>query len=53
MYMNMYTLPDWRYNVPWKVGYNDEKHFMRRFKQLEDITPTKFRNAFSRTKIVR
>jgi AraC-like DNA-binding protein len=39
--------------IAWKIGYEDEKTFMKRFKQLEDITPTTYRNAFSRTKIVK
>jgi AraC-like DNA-binding protein len=39
--------------IAYKVGFDDEKAFMKRFKQLEDITPTTFRNAFSRTKIVK
>ncbi|GHU72679.1 hypothetical protein FACS189450_10910 [Spirochaetia bacterium] len=39
--------------IAYQVGFDDEKAFMKRFKQLEDITPTTYRNAFSRTKIVR
>jgi YesN/AraC family two-component response regulator len=39
--------------IAWKIGYNDEKLFMKHFKRLEDSTPTTFRNAFSRTKIVK
>jgi AraC-like DNA-binding protein len=39
--------------IAWKVGFRDEKTFMKRFKKLEDITPTKYRNAFSRAKIVK
>ena len=36
-----------------QVGFDDEKTFMKRFKQLEDITPSTYRNAFNRTKIVK
>jgi len=39
--------------IAWRVGFEDEKTFMKRFKQLEDITPTTYRNAFNRSKIVR
>ncbi|MDR1972710.1 MAG: AraC family transcriptional regulator [Treponema sp.] len=39
--------------IAYKVGFDDEKVFMKRFKQLEGISPTTYRNAFSRTKIVR
>ncbi|MDR3341484.1 MAG: helix-turn-helix domain-containing protein [Treponema sp.] len=39
--------------IAYKIGFNDEKAFMKKFKQFEDITPTKYRNAFSRAKIVR
>jgi AraC-like DNA-binding protein len=38
--------------IAYKVGFNDEKTFMKRFKQYEDITPTKYRNAFSRAKLI-
>jgi YesN/AraC family two-component response regulator len=39
--------------IAWRVGFEDEKAFMKRFKQLEDITPTTYRNAFNRVKIVK
>ncbi|GHV70314.1 hypothetical protein AGMMS49928_17630 [Spirochaetia bacterium] len=38
--------------IAWQVGFEDEKTFMKRFKQLEDITPSTYRNAFNRAKIV-
>jgi AraC-like DNA-binding protein len=38
--------------IAYKVGFEDEKVFMKRFKKLEDTTPTKYRNAFNRAKIV-
>ncbi|MDR2072184.1 MAG: AraC family transcriptional regulator [Spirochaetaceae bacterium] len=39
--------------IAWEVGFEDEKTFLKRFKQQENITPTTYRNAFSRTKIVK
>jgi YesN/AraC family two-component response regulator len=39
--------------IAYKVGFDDERAFMKRFKQLEDVSPTTYRNAFSRVKIVR
>jgi YesN/AraC family two-component response regulator len=39
--------------IAYKVGFDDEKAFMKRFKQFEDITPTTYRQAFNRAKIVR
>jgi AraC-like DNA-binding protein len=39
--------------IAYKAGFEDEKVFMKRFKQLEGSTPTKYRNAFSRTKMVK
>jgi YesN/AraC family two-component response regulator len=39
--------------IAYSVGFNDEKVFMKKFKQFENITPTKFRNAFNRIKIVK
>lgn len=39
--------------VAWKVGFNDERVFMKQFKKVEDTTPTKYRNAFSRLKLVK
>ncbi|MEG2086679.1 MAG: AraC family transcriptional regulator, partial [Angelakisella sp.] len=35
--------------IAYTVGYSDEKYMMRLFKQTENITPTQFRNAYSRT----
>jgi AraC-like DNA-binding protein len=39
--------------IAYTVGFDDEKTFMKRFKQFEDVTPSTYRNAFSRVKIVR
>jgi AraC-like DNA-binding protein len=39
--------------IAWKAGFGDERVFMKRFKQYEDITPTQYRNAFSRIKLVK
>ena len=39
--------------IAWRVGFEDEKSFMKRFKQFEGITPTTYRNAFHRSKILR
>jgi AraC-like DNA-binding protein len=39
--------------IAYKVGFDDEKTFMKRFKQLENVTPTTYRNAFNRIKIVK
>jgi AraC-like DNA-binding protein len=39
--------------IAWEVGFEDEKVFLKRFKQQENITPTTYRNAFNRTKIVK
>jgi AraC-like DNA-binding protein len=39
--------------IAWRVGFEDEKTFMKRFKQIEGITPSTYRNAFHRSKIVR
>jgi AraC-like DNA-binding protein len=39
--------------VAWKVGFKDERVFMKQFKKMEDTTPTKYRNAFSRVKLVK
>ncbi|MDR2376325.1 MAG: AraC family transcriptional regulator [Treponema sp.] len=39
--------------IAYQVGYTDEKEFMKRFKQLEEVTPTTYRNAFPRTKLVK
>ncbi|MDR1129134.1 MAG: AraC family transcriptional regulator, partial [Treponema sp.] len=39
--------------IAWEVGFEDEKAFLKRFKQQENITPTTYRNAFNRTKIVK
>ncbi|MDR1904267.1 MAG: AraC family transcriptional regulator, partial [Treponema sp.] len=39
--------------IAYRSGFADEKSFMKRFKLFEDITPTKYRNAFSRAKIVK
>ncbi|MDR2901084.1 MAG: AraC family transcriptional regulator [Treponema sp.] len=39
--------------IAFQCGFDDEKAFMKRFKQIEDITPTTYRNAFPRTKMVK
>jgi YesN/AraC family two-component response regulator len=39
--------------IAWEVGFEDEKNFLKRFKLEENITPTTYRNAFSRVKIVK
>jgi len=39
--------------IAWKVGFEDERCFMKRFKQFEDITPSQYRNTFSRIKLVK
>jgi YesN/AraC family two-component response regulator len=39
--------------IAWKTGFGDERVFMKRFKQFEDLTPTQYRNTFSRVKLVK
>jgi AraC-like DNA-binding protein len=39
--------------IAYQVGFTDEKLFMKCFKAVEDVTPTKYRNAFSCAKIVK
>jgi transcriptional regulator GlxA family with amidase domain len=39
--------------IAWEVGFEDEKAFLKRFKQQENITPTTYRNAFNRAKIAK
>jgi YesN/AraC family two-component response regulator len=39
--------------IAWRTGFEDEKVFMKRFKQIEGITPSTYRNAFNRSKIIR
>jgi YesN/AraC family two-component response regulator len=39
--------------IAFRNGFNDEKNFIKRFKQLEGITATAYRNAFSKIKLVR
>lgn len=34
--------------IAYEVGYTDEKYFMRQFKAVENMSPTNFRNAYSR-----
>lgn len=34
-------------------GFHDEKHFMKLFKKLENVTPTQYRNAFYRKHLVK
>jgi AraC-like DNA-binding protein len=38
--------------IAWRTGFEDEKTFMKKFKQIEGITPSTYRNAFTRSKIV-
>jgi AraC-like DNA-binding protein len=38
--------------IAFKTGFTDEKNFIKRFKQFEGITATKYRNAFSKAKLV-
>lgn len=35
--------------IAYKLGFSDEKYFMKLFKSIENVTPTQFRNAFSYT----
>jgi YesN/AraC family two-component response regulator len=39
--------------IAFRCGFNDEKNFIKRFKQFEGITATTYRNAFSKIKLVR
>jgi YesN/AraC family two-component response regulator len=39
--------------IAYKTGFSNEKSFMKHFKKQEDTTPTAYRNAFSRLKIVK
>jgi YesN/AraC family two-component response regulator len=39
--------------IAYQVGYADEKEFMKRFKQMEEVTAKTYRNAFPRTKLVK
>ncbi|MDR0584399.1 MAG: AraC family transcriptional regulator [Treponema sp.] len=39
--------------IGYRVGYADEKEFMKRFKLMEEVTPKTYRNAFPRTKLVK
>jgi AraC-like DNA-binding protein len=39
--------------IAWEVGFEDEKVFLKCFKRQENITPTTYRNAFNRAKIVK
>ncbi|SFQ24943.1 transcriptional regulator, AraC family [Caldicoprobacter faecalis] len=32
--------------IAYKLGFTDEKYFMKLFKKMENITPTQYRNAF-------
>lgn len=34
-----------------RCGFKDEKHYMKLFKQLEDVTPSQFRNAYIQAKM--
>lgn len=37
--------------IAFTAGFHDEKHFMKLFKQMEDMTPSQYRNAFYRQKL--
>lgn len=37
--------------LAYQMGFSDEKYMMRLFKQIEKMTPSQFRNAYSRTHI--
>jgi AraC-like DNA-binding protein len=39
--------------IAFATGFNDEKNFYKRFKQMEKMSPGKYRNAFSKTKLVK
>ena len=39
--------------IAYDIGFYNEKVFLKRFKQFANITPTKYRNAFFRKKIVK
>jgi AraC-like DNA-binding protein len=39
--------------IAFATGFKDEKNFYKRFKQMERISPGKYRNAFSKTKLVK
>ncbi|MDR0583391.1 MAG: AraC family transcriptional regulator, partial [Treponema sp.] len=45
--------PDGIKEIAWEVGFEDEKVFLKRFKRQENITPSTYRNAFNRAKIVK
>lgn len=39
--------------IAWQIGFGDEKAFMRSFKEAMGVTPSTYRTAFARGKIVR
>lgn len=39
--------------IAFAIGFKDEKNFYKRFKQMERISPGKYRGAFSKTKLVK
>jgi YesN/AraC family two-component response regulator len=39
--------------IAFKSGFSDEKNFIKRFKQFEGITASKYRNTFTKAKLVR
>jgi YesN/AraC family two-component response regulator len=39
--------------IAFKIGFSDEKNFIKRFKLFEGVTATTYRNAFNKTKLVR
>ena len=37
--------------IAYKVGFSDEKYFLKLFRRKENVTPTQYRNSYSRTHI--
>jgi len=37
--------------IAYKVGFSDEKYFIKLFQRKENVTPTQYRNSYSRTHI--
>ena len=35
--------------IAYKLGFKDEKYFMKLFKEYENLTPSTYRNAYYRT----
>ena len=45
----LYETGDSIKEIAYRVGFTDEKYFMKVFKKWEQVTPTEYRNAFSQT----